>query len=143
MIDIIRFTHKDKNFIRETHRIRTQVFVSEQKVPKNIEYENEESAAHYLAFYNGVPAATARWRLTENGVKLERFATVRAFRNKGLAAGLLKRVLNDTSILNNKIYLHAQAQVVGFYEKYGFAISGEQFMEAGIKHFPMEYKTKS
>jgi predicted GNAT family N-acyltransferase len=119
--------------------IRKDVFIEEQNVDPAIEIENEDQAYHYLLISDGAPEATARWRETPGGIKLERFATVKGSRNKGLGAMILKAVLDDILPLNKKIYLHAQARVVSFYLRHGFGITGEKFIEANIEHYPMKY----
>ena len=55
--------------------IREEVFIREQNVPREIELdEHEDTATHILAVEDGQTIGTARWRYTEEGVKLERFA---------------------------------------------------------------------
>ena len=85
--------------------------------------------------------ATARWRETSNGIKLERFAALKKSRGKGIGTILLKEVIKDVIPLSKLIYLHSQHTAVNLYLKNGFEIIGEAFEEAGIKHFYMEYKT--
>lgn len=120
--------------------IRVKVFVDEQGVNKDLEYEHEEESTHFIAMVDGKEAGTARWRKTENGIKLERFAVLPDFRSAGVGRELVKAVLNDIDTKAQKIYLHAQSQVVDFYKKQGFEPEGEEFEEAGIKHFKMVLK---
>jgi len=124
------------------HKIREEVFVKEQNVPFAEEYdEHEQTSVHFLAFYEGKPCGTARWRFTENGIKLERFAVLREFRNKKVGQAIIENILQDikstTEISQKMIYLHAQVQVVGFYEKFGFQKIRETFQECNIWHFKM------
>jgi predicted GNAT family N-acyltransferase len=79
---------------------------------------------------------TARFRRTANGVKLERFAVIPEARGLGLGAELVKKTLELTEHYDN-IYLHAQIQVVEFYRKFGFVTEGDEFVEAGIRHYKM------
>ena len=81
MLQIIKIKHNSILF-EQVRLIRDEVFIEEQKVPVDIEYEFEEESSHYLAFFEDEAIATARYRLTEEGVKLERFATFEEFRNK-------------------------------------------------------------
>lgn len=121
--------------------IRQKVFVEEQSVDPEIEYdEYEQDAWHYLLFEDAVPVATARWRKTANGVKLERFATLSEYRDRGLGGILLKRVLEDVKPLKVKTYLHSQLKAVSLYARQGFEKEGEMFEEAEIKHFMMVLK---
>ena len=119
--------------------IRKAVFVEEQGVDASLEYDHEEEARHYLLFLGEKPLATARWRETEKGIKLERFAVLPQFRNRGIGEVILKEVLKDVTSMEKPIYLHAQLKAVSFYERNGFYKVGEQFTEAGIGHFLMKY----
>ncbi|MBU0489450.1 MAG: GNAT family N-acetyltransferase [Bacteroidetes bacterium] len=120
--------------------IRTRVFVEEQGVDPALEIDGKDSeCTHYLAEFEGKIIGTARWRQTDKGIKLERFAVLKAFRNKRAGVALLQKVLADLSKADQKIYLHAQDQVVGFYEKFNFIAEGNEFFEAGIRHFKMIY----
>ena len=139
MIKVIRFVFSDKELLNISNNIRTTVFVIEQKVERALEYENEEEGNFYLLYYNDVPVATARWRKTTQGIKLERFATLKEYRNKGLGSKLLKEIMKDVLPLNQKIYLHSQIKAITYYEREGFRKSGEKFVEANIEHYLMEY----
>jgi predicted GNAT family N-acyltransferase len=80
--------------------------------------------------------ACCRVRETENGLKLERFAVILPYRNRGIGAELLNYVLKQIDH-TKKIYLNAQIQVEDFYSKYGFKRSSDVFEEANIDHVQM------
>src|SRR5688572_19373940 len=91
--------------------IRQKVFVEEQNVAPEEEYDEfEDTSAHYLATVDGKPSGVARWRETEKGVKLERFAVLPEFRNQEVGSHVLKAVLADVlpKHAGKTIYLHAQ-----------------------------------
>ena len=122
--------------------IRETVFVGEQGVPHSAEYDEHDrrDARHYLArTAEGIPAGAARWRVTENGVKLERFAVLPAFRNQQIGAALLHAVLHDVRAEHPQaqVYLNAQLRAVPFYERHGFEKVGEIFEECDIQHYKM------
>jgi predicted GNAT family N-acyltransferase len=132
---------------KEVFAIRKEVFVVEQNVPENEEYdEYEDSSIHFLCYAEGLPCGTARLRKTESGVKLERFAVVRTFRKIGVGNTLLRFMLHslrekyDNQIM---IYLHAQLQALAFYEKNHFKRVGELFYECDIPHYKMIYQYPS
>jgi GNAT superfamily N-acetyltransferase len=75
--------------------IRKVVFVVEQECPEELEWEFEEESTHYLAFLNGKAVGTARWRVTEKGIKLERFAVLKEARGKGVGSSLVKYLLEE------------------------------------------------
>ena len=72
---------------------------------------------------DGTPAGAARWRPTDHGVKLERFAVLAAHRNQQIGAALLHAVLADVrqEFPAVQVYLHAQLKAVPFYARHGFA----------------------
>ncbi len=118
--------------------IRRKVFVEEQQVPPDEEYDEfEESSIHFLAQHNGISAGTARWRKTENGIKLERFAVLKEFRGKGVGSALVEAVLADLPETEGQIYLHSQEHAMPLYARFGFAPVGERFFECEMPHFKM------
>jgi predicted GNAT family N-acyltransferase len=134
-VEVIRIIEKAD--LQLAWDIRKVVFVVEQNCPEDIEWEFEEESKHFLAFLDGRASGTARWRQTEKGIKLERFAVMQEARNKGLASALLTTILKEVSGLNQKIYLHAQLQAAPLYAKFGFKPEGENFWEADIEHVKM------
>lgn len=129
--------------LRTAHSIREQVFVHEQNVPRDAEYDQYEATAkHYLATYNQTPCGAARWRVTDDGVKLERFAVLQPYRNKKIGGHVLKAVLEDVLAAHpeKKIYLNAQLPAVDFYKQHGFITEGDMFTECDIVHYKMIYK---
>ena len=122
-------------------QIRTAVFVQEQGVDASDEYDAfEEISQHYLVAVDSKEVATARWRFTSNGIKLERFAVLPTYRGKGIGKFLVEQVIEEVQKYAKPIYLHAQIQVVDFYQKLGFEKEGALFEEAGIQHFKMLFK---
>lgn len=123
-------------------RIRHEVFVKGQQVPAKYELDAfEKESTHFLALYDGFPCGTARWRITEEGVKLERFAVLEAYRGKGIGSALVVAVLHNiehSSKTSDKIiYLHAQTTAMGLYTKFNFKEVGNAFYECSIMHYKM------
>lgn len=140
-IKIESFTHENKEYIQHSYRIRNIVFVEEQGVDKFLEYDGlDNEAIHYLVFYNNTPVCTGRWRETEEGIKLERFAVLKEYRGKALASLMLRYMMEELILSKKKIYMHAQSGAVSFYKAHGFEIVGEMFIEADIEHFTMVFK---
>ena len=120
--------------------IREKVFVEEQQVPAADEYDQyEKTAHHYLATQNGVPCGAARWRQTDKGIKLERFAVLPAYRNQEVGSHILHKVLQDVKAAHpdKTVYLHAQLPAVSFYERQSFETVGDMFSECDILHYKM------
>ena len=123
--------------------IRQKVFVEEQKVDAREEYDEfEQSSIHYLVFSNEVPVGTARWRITKDGIKLERFAVLKEYRNVKAGRTVLLKVMEDVIPLGKRIYMNAQITAMKFYEREGFVAEGEMFSECNIDHFRMVLKRK-
>lgn len=138
------FGNKTSDFIK-CLLIRRRVFIEEQSIDESIEAdEHDEHSYHYMLLLNAskekqIPIGTARWRPTEKGIKLERFAVLKEYRNKGFGKIILNTILEDIIPLNKPIYLHAQDTAVNFYLKNGFKIEGKDFLEAKLKHYKMNY----
>jgi predicted GNAT family N-acyltransferase len=139
MLEIFKFKH-DNVLFDQARAIRNEVFIKEQKVDREIEFEHEEESVHFLGFYEDDAIATARYRETDEGIKLERFATLEEFRNKNVGAAMLSRVLEDVLPLKKKVYLNSQLKAVPFYKRHGFEEEGEHFFEADIEHVKMVFR---
>ena len=144
MIEIKKFRFDDELISKQAFEVRRIVFVDEQKVSREEEFDEfEKDSHHYLAFNKSEPVGTARWRVTEKGIKLERFAVLSSQRDKGIGTKILAEVLNDLKGKTDKIYLHAQLKAVNFYKRAGFIEDGPHFWEANIEHVKMVFANKS
>ena len=140
-LTIRKATNPDE--LRHAFQIRETVFVKEQHVSPEEEYDKYDESATHLIVYDaeGTPCGTARWRHTSKGIKLERFAVLRSHRGQGVGRLLLKTALwdieEDPNVSQQLVYLHAQTPAVDFYKKFGFDQVGEEFEECDIKHYEM------
>jgi predicted GNAT family N-acyltransferase len=123
--------------IGKAFEIRKKVFVDEQNCPADLEYQNDDVSIHFLAICDGTACGAARWRQTDKGIKLERFAVLPEYRGRHVGAALVHAVLNDIKERNLTIYLNAQLSALGFYLPFGFEPVGDIFEEAGIRHRQM------
>ena len=143
MINVTKIDFNNKNAIEIAFNIRRKVFVEEQKVDPELEYDEHESIAqHFLVYVDDIPCGTARWRKTANGIKLERFAILPEYRNQGIGDTLVQKVLEDVIALNQTIYLHSQLKACNLYRRNGFKEEGDIFLEAGIEHYKMTFLLK-
>ena len=125
--------------LRKSYEVRQLVFVNEQGVSESIVHEDPDRSAHYFVAIDVEVNAlgTARWRKTSEGVKLERFAVLPAYRNKGLGGDLLKSILGDVKSKFGSgvlVYLNAQLEAMTLYAHQGFLPIGPRFIEADITH---------
>ncbi len=129
--------------LEKVFEIRNKVFVEEQNVPSEEEYDEfENTSKHFLAYYDAHPVGTARWRTIGNSAKMERFAILAEYRSKKIGSAMVETVLNDITKQfgrEKQIYLNAQLTAMGLYSKFGFKQVGEMFLECDIKHFKMVY----
>ena len=135
MIQVNKVT--DPQLLEKVFAIRREVFVGEQNCPPELEWEFEDESNHFLATVDGEPAGASRWRKTDKGYKLERFAVLKQFRGKGVGQELVKAILNDLPTDATYIYMHAQLPAISLYEKFNFEKIGDEFEEAGIRHYKM------
>ena len=113
--------------------IRKAVFIDEQQVPASLEWdEQDESALHWLAFDDGKPVGCVR--MLSDG-HIGRMAVLAPYRLSGIGKGLLDAAITRARIDEHyEVFLYAQVQARGFYERAGFTGSGNEFMDAGIAH---------
>ena len=117
--------------------VRDQVFVAEQNVAREDERDAfDATSRHVLARdAQGNPIGTGR--LT-SGRLIGRMAVLKDWRGQQVGAAILHTLLEQAHALTYPaVELHAQTQAVPFYEKFGFAIDGEEFVECAIEHFRM------
>lgn len=117
-------------------RLRESVFVQGQGVPVEIEWDGQDAAAeHVIALLGDVPVGCGR--LLPDG-RIGRLAVLAAHRGSGIGALLLSELLGIARRRGeSRLYLHAQAAAVEFYQRAGFKAQGEPFDEAGIQHLDM------
>ncbi|MFZ8911732.1 MAG: GNAT family N-acetyltransferase [Burkholderiaceae bacterium] len=113
--------------------LRRSVFVEEQSVPEDEEFDSFDSISrHVVIAANGIALGTGR--LAPDG-RLGRIAVSEKQRNKGIGRLLVRALLNEAQRLEfPSVYLHAQVQALGFYEQLGFSAESEEFMECDIPH---------
>lgn len=128
--------------IRIPLAIREQVFIREQGVLPEEEYDEwDAKAIHALAFNDdGEPVGTARLTLDDDGqFHIGRVAVLAAERRKGYG-DFLVRMLIDRAFLcgAHEVYIGAQDAAIPFYETIGFTVCGEGYLDARIPHHPMK-----
>ena len=122
---------------RDCLYIRNKVFIEEQNINKKLENDDKKVSAIYIvAKINLIAIGTARYRSTEIGIKLERFAVLKEYRGLGVGKSLVSFLIKILKSEKN-LYLNSQKKVAGFYEKLGFKIRGDVFYEAKIPHYKM------
>ncbi len=117
--------------------IRTEVFILEQKVPVELEWDDDDTTAIHLLAFDAHHHAIGTVRLLASG-KIGRMAVLKAWRKQGVGSMLLNAALEK--IQQEKLptpHLDAQLQAQSFYASFGFHAHGSTFMDAGIPHRKM------
>lgn len=121
----------DRELLR---RVREPVFVDEQKVPPELEWDEDDAEAfHALAVDDdGSPVGTGR--LTRDG-RIGRMAVLQEWRDRGVGRAILVHLMDRArEAAMSEILLNAQVTAIGFYRRFGYIEEGEEFMDAGIPH---------
>ncbi|MDQ2052544.1 GNAT family N-acetyltransferase [Natronolimnohabitans sp. A-GB9] len=120
--------------------VRQAVFVVEQGVDPEIEYDDhDETATHFVAYDGDEPVGAARLREAEPGVgKVERVAVLESRREHGIGRAVMDAVECEARAQGlESLKLHSQTRAAGFYRSLGYERRGEEFEEAGIPHVEM------
>jgi len=119
------------------HSIRNEVFINEQGIDPEIEYDGlDNSAIHTLVFIKDKAVGTGR--ILKDG-HIGRVAVLKKYRGQNIGSKIITSLI-DVAVKNhyNRVYLGAQKQAINFYLKLGFTPFGEEFIEATILHQSME-----
>ena len=125
--------------LEQALELRRAVFVVEQNVPEEAEFDwLDETAEHLVAIEAGVVVGTCRLVVDREQMVLQRVAVSSGQRGRGIGSMLVaesEQRARATGV--ERIDLHAQLHAVGIYARAGFAAHGEPFDEDGIKHIAM------
>lgn len=126
---------------KEIKAIRNRVFVDEQGVPTELEWDGLDEGSYHVLAYDPDGTTIGTGRLQQDG-RIGRLAVLLEWRGKGVGRGLLNLLLVIANKMGNEeVTLHAQTHAVGFYRRSGFTRHGKEFIEAGIPHFAMKRTT--
>lgn len=117
--------------------IRTKVFVEEQRVPQELEWDGEDDVCHHFLAIDEAGRRVGCGRLMPTG-QIGRMAVLKDERGKGIGRLILDAAIDKGLALGfRQLFLHAQKDAIPFYRKAGFLPEGDEFMEAGIPHQSM------
>lgn len=128
--------HQDR---AELADIRRQVFVEEQCVDEQLEWDNQdENAEHFIAYRDGIAIGCAR--LIDHK-KIGRMAVLQSERSNGIGTKILDHIKRHASQKRyTRLELDAQCHAFLFYYNNGFTAYSEPFDDAGIPHIKMEHR---
>lgn len=128
------FNSENEKYIRS---VRDSVFIHEQGIDPEIEFDGlDSSAIHALVSIDGKYVGTGR---ILNDGHIGRIAILSDYRCLGLGSKIVLSLIDEATKKGyQRVYLGAQKQAIGFYNKLGFTPFGDEFIEAGIVHLSME-----
>ncbi|MBO1578135.1 GNAT family N-acetyltransferase [Bacillus sp. XF8] len=125
--------------LRDAFSVRKQVFVEEQHVSAEEEYDQfEEIAKHIVIYDEDIPVGAGRFRIAQGIGKMERICVLPSHRKKGIGKIImdaLEAYAKEESL--SKLKLHAQTHAEAFYKNLGYQTVSDVFMEADIPHVVM------
>lgn len=150
----MKYTTHQTSWSEQQHtlaRLRETVFVHEQHVPAEEEWDGKDDAAiHFLARLDDETAIGCARLLIEPHddeavCHVGRVAILSQYRRQGIGQQLMKTVIAYCTehYPDSNIYLHAQLDKRNFYSDLGFVASGDVFMDAGIPHIEMWYRKEN
>ncbi|QJD58320.1 GNAT family N-acetyltransferase [Pseudomonas sp. gcc21] len=122
--------------------IRRAVFIDEQCIPADEEWDADDAiSVHFLLCAKGEPAGTAR--LLPDG-HIGRVAVMRDWRGTGLGKVLMLAVMDHARGVGMDILkLSAQTYALDFYRGLGFVVESGEYLEAGIPHHRMIWRSEN
>jgi predicted GNAT family N-acyltransferase len=133
----------DWDTLREHARaVRYAVFVVEQKVPVELEWDEMDAVSWHAVAYDAAGNPVGTGRLLPDG-HIGRMAVLKPARGAGVGGAILEGLIARAAELDyGELVLNSQTEAIPFYARFGFIAEGEEFMEAGIPHRVMRRKTR-
>lgn len=136
-MNVICTTTEDQ--LQDAFSIRKAVFVEEQKVPIELEIDEFEDQSTHFVLYDGLtPVGAGRFRILDQIGKVERICILSSHRGNGSGKLIMQSIEKFATIQNIKtLKLNAQTYAIPFYEKLGYKVVSDEFLDAGIPHKAM------
>ena len=125
--------------LSQLKNIREKVFIQEQKVTPQLEWDGmDEKAIHFLVFNDKAAIGCARAIVIKDHMQLGRMAVLKEYRGQGIGGALIEKAVT-TAKLNqlSAIYISAQCHAIDFYKKFGFEVKSDIYLDAEIPHRDM------
>lgn len=126
--------------LEDAFSVRKQVFINEQNVPEEEEIDqHEEESKHFVLYEDGQPVGAGRFRIVDGYGKVERICVLQENRKSGSGNAIMNKIEEYAKEQGlPALKLNAQIQAIPFYEKLGYEVISEEFMDAGIPHRTMK-----
>lgn len=117
--------------------LRTEVFIDEQQVPVELEWDDEDNIARHILATAEDHTLIGCARLLPSG-QIGRMAVILSRRGQGWGKQLLAEAEATARAMGQtEVFLHAQTHAIPFYAAQGYHITSDEFMDAGIPHRTM------
>lgn len=132
------------NELIDHYQIRKKVFIEEQQVSYEDEFDLEEkNRTAFVIYENNIPIGAGRINFLDGFAKIERVCVLKEYRGSSIGKKFMEYLIQYCKEKKVKeIRLGAQTTALGFYEKLGFIKYGEEFLDANIPHFMMKLTIK-
>ena len=128
----------------DAEQIRRQVFIQEQSIPEQDEWDNQDAVSLHFVVYdlhleNDLKSnqAIATARLLENN-SIGRVAVLKSYRSKGVGRLIMQQIIEHARTEKRQfLKLSSQLHAISFYESFGFQVKGEEYLDCGIPHIDM------
>ena len=119
--------------------IREKVFIQEQKVTPELEWDGmDEKAIHFLVFKDEEAIGCARAIVIKSQMQLGRMAVLKEYRGQGVGSTLIEKAIVTAKLKQlSGIHISAQCNAINFYVKFGFEVMGDTYLDAEILHRDM------
>jgi len=119
--------------------IREKVFIQEQKVTPELEWDGmDEKAIHFLVFKDEEAIGCARAIVIKSQMQLGRMAVLKEYRGQGVGSTLIEKAIVTAKLKQlSSIQISAQCNAINFYVKFGFEVTGDTYLDAEILHRDM------
>ena len=125
--------------LSQLKNIREKVFIQEQKVTPQLEWDGmDEKAIHFLVFNDKAAIGCARAIVIKDHMQLGRMAVLKEYRGQGIGSALLEKAMTIAKLNQlSAIYISAQCLAIDFYKKFGFEVKSDIYLDAEIPHRDM------
>ena len=133
---------KNQQQLEDAFFVRKEVFIKEQHVSPEEEMDHlDQESSHLVIYDEKEPIGAGRLRLVDGYGKLERICVLKSHRSLGIG-NLIIQALEEEAAKQGAVQfmLNAQTQAVPFYEKHGYKVVSEEFLDANIPHVKMVKK---
>jgi len=101
--------------------------------------EGDETANHYGVYLNNALISVASIYIEEKVARLRKLATLEHFQGRGAGTTLISHILSELKLAGiETFWCDARTTALGFYQKFGMAVQGAEFVKSGITYYNME-----